>query len=364
MANWYVATDGYDGNDGTSIPNAFGSLGVALNNGSLSAGDTIWMVVASTGAKFESETASAITSVDGDGTNGPIHVRATNAAGEVDGTIAVIDFTGVPIVSGGIRVEHSGYYFEHIAVENVPSSGLGWRLLSSLTDGYCTFVRCFAQDNTNTGWQSDHKHTTWIQCYSANNGGNGYQTGTGKNQNFYGCIAEDNTFLGFNNSGVSSLYFCLANDNGFHGALSPQICMNSTFYNNGIGGITFAGEDAPRVAVNCLLSENTGHGINQVGGGAENRPGKLLLNNAFYNNTSGEYNGALVSSREYEENKITLSADPFISKNYRNFALNNHPGGGQLCRSAGLNMQNKHPNTRSYLDIGAIQSPLRGIVAG
>lgn len=373
MADRYVATDGYDGNTGTSTSDAYASLETAMNDGSVGAGDTIWMVVANPGEKFTSEVGTVTADIQGTNGGGGVSIRGTNASGVVDGTMAIIDFAGVSVVNGGIDFVTSGWFVQNIAVENVDTGTTqhGFYLLHNLFDapfsdggsvhdfGYATFLGCAAYNCGVDGFRSDHQFPLWVQCYSANNGANGFRVDTGEH-NFYGCIAEDNTTSGFSLGADGSCFFCIANDNGSDGILNPVVAINCTCDNNGSDGISIGSEPEAHVIANNIVSNNGQYGIDNTQ--TFNPEGALYLNNAFYNNDIDEFRETR-KYWEHEEGSITLTEDPYMNHGYRDFSLNGRKFGGILCRAAAQSFTNKHPNTLSFLDVGALQTKMRGIVA-
>jgi len=375
MADRFVATDGSDSNFGTSIGDAYATLEAAMNDGSLGAGDTVWMVVANPGEKFDSEVGTVTADKSGSDAGGGISIRATNASGVVDGTKAVMDFTGVSVGNGAIDFQTSGWFVQNLVVENVDTgtTQAGYYLFNNLDDaplsapgsdyGYFTFLGCGAYNCGQNGFYSNSLFPLFVQCYSAGNGSAGFQTATETNHHFYACFAEDNGGHGFNLSSDGSCFFCISNNNTNDGILNPVHAINCTLDGNGGDGISLGSEVDVRVIANNILSNNGAYGIDNTQGG--NPEGTLYLNNAFQDgtNTSGNFREDRVYW-EHEENTVNMSQTPYKNQEYRDFSLNNLPGGGALCRAAGRTFTNKHPNTLSFLDIGALQTKMRGIVSG
>jgi len=100
------------------------------------------------------------------------------------------------------------------------------------------------------------------------------------------------------------------------------------------------------VISNCIFNNLGNKGINNSDQYVIN-----IRNNAFYNNTSGNYN---VTPYGYyiEASNVNLTASPFIDAANGDFRLNNLPGGGALCRAAGIGPVGQ----TSALDIGAVQT--------
>lgn len=83
---------------------------------------------------------------------------------------------------------------------------------------------------------------------------------------------------------------------------------------------------------NCLIAGNGGYGIN-TDTAVSGIPDRGYLDyNAFYNNTSGNFNEAGLSGA----NDIILTADPFTSAASDDYSLNNDAGGGAALRNAAL----------------------------
>lgn len=174
---------------------------------------------------------------------------------------------------------------------------------------------------------------------------------------FIGCYIHDNSggmgvqLLGSNTgnaTGRTTFIDCVIANNGTYGVQSPNpgkslssqgatlILYRCAIVNNSSDGINFvsSGTDyAPLVAMyNCIISQNGGWGIN---GGTSpytnNQPATLVgKNNAFYSNTSGNYQNfpALVG-------EVDLTGDPFVNRATPNYNLNSTAGAGAACKAAG-----------------------------
>ena len=83
---------------------------------------------------------------------------------------------------------------------------------------------------------------------------------------------------------------------------------------------------------NCLMVGNGGYAINTDTEGSGIPDRGYLDYNAFYNNTSGNFNETALSGA----NDIILTVDPFTSASTRDYSLNNTAGGGAALRDAAL----------------------------
>lgn len=374
MADVFIATDGYDGNGGTSIEDAYATLQMANDDVGLSAGDTVWLVVKTNvlGAqqKFDLDVGTITISTSGTKTGGSIKWKATNASGVVDGTMAIVDFTGETLTAGGIHVTGNHIFFQNIGVENTASgvTGEGWLDDNSgNSEGAAGtelfFYGCSAINCGDDGFDSNSRLNTFYQCYASNNSGggaSGFRMLTNEDKHCIGCVSENNQNDGFFCGHDASVYFCIANNNGAMGFRDAKRAINCTSANNTDSGFYAGAESTHGVYMNNLIVGNaTGFKIDPTA----TRSIKWIGNNAFGNNTSGPYDVAIDVSWEVEIGTITLSEDPFVNAGLHDFSLNNRTNGGQLCKNAGMSVA-RYTNTRNFLDIGAVQSLPRSNRAG
>ncbi len=144
------------------------------------------------------------------------------------------------------------------------------------------------------------------------------------------------SFSGSPNNSTCNIVGCLIYANSSHGISGNQqtgqlyILNNIVHGNGGSGYNNTVASGLPHYFSGNIWSSNGGYG-------KANDASALLgrsFYEAYYNNTSGEYNTAPF----VEVGKITLSADPFVDAANGDFNLNNDAGGGALLRAATLTM--------------------------
>lgn len=179
------------------------------------------------------------------------------------------------------------------------------------------------------------------------------------------CEIKSSVSHGIFNTGVMVLLGCTVHNNGGDGIrMNPQsgiictliaICTaiksntgNGVYYNstdaasipilincdiiNNVDGVNIedTGSVGGLIAWNAILDSNSGFGINFAL--SANFVGLLgLLDNAFRNNSSGNYNNISGDASD-----ITLTADPFTNRTGTppDLSLNSTSGGGTACKGA------------------------------
>lgn len=389
MALRYVRTSGgSDTNGGTSVADGWATLEKASS--SVSAGDTILLCVMSTGETFSSETDTVVLDVAG-GAGTVIVWSGANSSGDVDGTIAVFDFTSVMLTqvvtesAVAIHVNANNQIFRYISIENAADAtatngASGWSTTSSgITQ--IAWHKCKAVNNSGDGFETLGQSSTFIECVADGNGSGaplgqngGFKTSNKSGQIFYGCVSKNNAGFGFDDGSASNIIYCISYNNGNDGFLNPLAIINCVSYNNGGDGITSSTTDSFYSIINCISVSNAGYGYdgNDIGSSNNIEP-KFAANNAFYNNATGVTRGDPVLGASVENgiitNTIILTTDPFIDAANGNFELNNALGGGVLCKGAGLTTNfvgtSTDPNTintTTAIDLGAVQAEFRSIV--
>lgn len=180
--------------------------------------------------------------------------------------------------------------------------------------GSCTYVRCYSHDNTGSntaGFMMPNGSVSCIDCISANNGGSGY---------------------------------------AFSGSLGINV-TNCTAYANTGSGVKLTAGGCSISVENCILVSNGAYGIDVNQATLNTR----LLNNGFYNNTSGQVNQGAAQNQE-QGGSITLGGNPFVNPAAGNFALlpgiTSVRGGGRgtfTATATGLTAPSNYP------DLGAVQ---------
>jgi hypothetical protein len=208
--------------------------------------------------------------------------------------------------------------------------GVSWQWHRCLFDGLTgssldspqTLYDCVTQNCTNPQWWGGPT----INCIFRNNGGV--------------CIYF-NTGLGFN------------------------MIRGNTFYNNYIAINNFAGCSSNSIAnsmiENNLFVSNSGYAIQGVNqGDCGEFPVAIILNNAFFQNTSGNINlgaKAYNDTSDFYAGNIILTANPFVDAAIGDFRLNDNINGGKLLKGKAFPEQYFGIDTFiNAQDIGAVQS--------
>lgn len=174
----------------------------------------------------------------------------------------------------------------------------------ALQDGY--YARIISRDNNRTGIR--------------------YSSTVGGLTALHNVISTRNTGIGFNSNNHRS----------------PVAFINCISYDNGGDGFSEGGSGAQQTNVifeNCIIAENGGWGIDMVD--SISTSSYNLRNVAFRNNTSGEVNpvgGSTNTGLINEDNRITLTADPFVDAANDDFNLNDTAGGGTVLRAVELTL--------------------------
>lgn len=155
---------------------------------------------------------------------------------------------------------------------------------------------------------------SWIH----DNAGDGYLDGAG--YHFINGAA-------FDSNGGRGVY------RNANNAVNASTVMNSVFYNNGSNGYeqTTANQGGGFTLLNNVFEANGAYGIRSNDGD----PGPItLINNAFFNNASGQTNN--IPPTATNVGAITLSVSPFTNAAAGVFTRNNTAGGGAALAAAGF----------------------------
>ena len=173
--------------------------------------------------------------------------------------------------------------------------------------------------------------------------GDGFRSYPSAQGTFINCIARNCTGRGFygNDSRGGAFINCIAHNCGGHG---------------------FFVHSRNHSAHNCIAT-NCGQNGFYFDDGAYDVMGMTGMRLAAYNNTSGNW-GNLVTTWGHtwglrqilSRSLIDLSAPPFVDASNGDFRLNSLPGGGALCRAAGMGPVWQ----QSALDIGVVQTASSG----
>lgn len=326
----------------------------------------------------------------------------TNVTGNLPRVNLKNDQTYVPTAQWSEGQAFTGAYYEGyttafgdggFAVVDGGTGGASFNLLNvasgtpDIEYRYITF-----QNNGATGSSAlvSGGGPSFYRCRFLNSRGNGFEGNSGNNQAVFvecegsGCNQSNSVIngaggapFGGNSSSGNVLVRCYSHDNtaganchGYAAGASGTI-VDSIFAGNAGCGINSGGV---RVSIRGnVLYGNGSHGISISAGVAHVINDNILVsngilsggygingtwmkarNNAFYNNTSGQYS-TLVTG---DKSAITLTGSPFVSTSgLTPFQLNNTAGAGAACRAAGLGtyLVNGVVTALSAADVGALQ---------
>ena len=142
--------------------------------------------------------------------------------------------------------------------------------------------------------------------------------------------------LSYGNTGAST-----------NGISAATYVVGCTCVANGSNGIVLASPELHLVE-NCILQSNGAFGINNGG-----FTFALLINNAFFGNTSGQVSGSAPAG--YNLNPITYSGDAFTNTSGNVYSFNNLASQGAALRAKALPAFFPRGLTPDYLDMGAAQ---------
>lgn len=186
----------------------------------------------------------------------------------------------------------------------------------------------------------------------------------GSTWNLYGCYIHDGVkvLAPGNNStivncqdSIFTLMSGIAWD--FSGQTTANIAFTShycTYVDNGGDCVKFgnsSGTFSLELESNVVYN-NTGWWINSpISEQIADQNTKINRNNCLGSNSSGNYNGVNPGFGD-----VLLTADPFVNRTGRNYALNSTAGGGAACRGAAFPASwGGVPDTLNYRDAGAQQ---------
>ena len=248
------------------------------------------------------------------------------------------------IDSGTALIRFSAFiWFENIAMVNSSGSpGLCFNAQIGDADIYMTLMNCLIDGFSNAFDGYPNYYTMYLEnCEIKNCTGDVlYQTYGSLWITLSNCYIHNNSGKGLNLAMTPSV-ICLgttfyANSAGIYintasNAVLTLLIQRSSFVSNTNDGITLQNGAAGFTNLfiqNSIFSGNGGYGID-AGGAYPAIDLQENLNNAFYDNSSGNYT-ALVISR----NEIDLTGSPFTNPSAGNFALNNTAGAGLACQGA------------------------------
>lgn len=310
-------------------------------------------------------TSYAITAAVAHANNGVTFQGYAAAAG--DGGRAVIDGGTAGASYALLSLSATTCVLRDLTFQNNGASGSA----VGVVVGANLWERCVVHDVRGHGFHcSGANHGPLVECeaYACNQGNatnsGGFVIGSAT-ATLTRCVAHDN--VGSNNVGFvlfggATLTNCIADTNGSHGVgllggsnITATLSACSLYANVGSGIHLASGSSTFRLhADSCIFVNNGVWAVNN----AATAPNYInLLNNAYYNNTSGMVNGT--TAQLTEAGAVTLTGSPFVDAANGDFRLNNTAGAGQACRGTGRGAFTQtaaaYAGTVSFPDIGAAQ---------
>jgi hypothetical protein len=168
---------------------------------------------------------------------------------------------------------------------------------------------------------------------------------------YIGCVFHGGVLAWFSSGDVAHFDDCVFEGHTSRGldALEPGSTVNNcSIYGGSSDGIriTAPGAAFHITIANTLFVNCGGYGVNNSSG--TNSFLISLINNGFFNCTSGQTNGI---TEAFQFGAVSLSADPFTNAAGADFSINGTAG----AKAAGLPGAFEGESYTSYLDIGAVQ---------
>lgn len=243
--------------------------------------------------------------------------------------------TGVNIVDVGTSAYGSISNFEINGQDYATVNGV--YLSYQAADSYYTLFNLNIHNCvTGVACSANFRNIPAILCKAYSCSGYGFT-----NCNAFNCVSYSNALSGFL---YGSCKNCIAYLNTGYGFYNVFLTANCVAYHNTLSGWYIQGYAqiwSPQV-FNCISSANHEYGFADIW----SRSRVSYVNCKTYNNTSGIMSGGS------QEAATELTGDPFVDAANGDFRLNNLPGGGALCRAAGIGPVGQ----TSCIDIGAVAS--------
>lgn len=295
----------------------------------VSAGDNVYLCVVFAGEEFEPFTEVTLTT-SGDTTNGSITWNGANKQGYIDGTYAVVDMEDN--TESGFLFDEADYnLFRNIKVRRANGSpSAGFKTGSANVKGP-VFYNCIAEDCYHGFFFLNVDDAVLVNCYAVRSDLQGFVEDTTNDNSLilYSCTSENNGSLGGFRMRNAVMINCISYNNDVRGFRGAGNIINCLAANNGGDGIGITSDMTAALIINSILVNNGGYGIE-----GSNEP-RLLLNNSFYNNTSGEVETSGVPHlTELEEERLSLPGNPLADPSKGDFRLNTQRA-GLLCKSSG-----------------------------
>jgi len=338
-----------------TVEKSVGGAGLTGGNGYMGgalAGPQLGLAIATNGNKFWIKNGTySVTSTSANAVGGRLNLATTNV---MQGYATQRMDMGTPPMfqASGITNNTLVSLTSNSSVINVKADGAsltnirGFALASNVNYAdSCVAVNC-----TNGGF-SDGK---LYKC-STDSCSIGYTYSTAASAQYMYCVAKSSTTVGFQVT-RSELIGCIASlcAKGFENTAGTSnegnVYVNCTAYDSTTLG--FASVNGNCLFIKCVATSGTyGFSINTGNSGGR------LISCAGYNNSTADvlYSGAASGMGIYNQDFITLSADPFTDASTGDFSLNDTAGGGAELKAIAVTFP-AIIDTITYNDVGAAQS--------
>jgi hypothetical protein len=200
-------------------------------------------------------------------------------------------------------------------------------------------------------------------------GGSGTGIEAGQNTTIVGCYIHDMGGSGItfaSDISGATIVGNLIDTCGAYGLLIDQgrgdnygsvTVLRNSIYNCTNDGCRLTSNAQNTRVQHNIFANNGGYGMKWNGFTANqlSNLGVVMLNNAFYGNTSGAMSPSGLAALGVSEGEVTLTGDPFTGAASGDFSLNATSGAGAACRAAGFPSVFPGGLTSNFSDIGAAQ---------
>ena len=239
--------------------------------------------------------------------------------------------TPAPMLSGSVNSQLFLVWFNNCTFSGFTSAVLGGYAGGTNFDiKFVFFDECLISGCTSHGVTTSGGWT-FTGCLIQGNAGDGiHVTQIGSGSIDSGALVLVRTVV-YNNTG-SGINFA-ENLSPFGGQYTYPVLINSALDANGADGITWSNTQAnlSLQLQNSIVENNAGFGLNNTGSTA-NLGIIDTFNNAYRNNTSGNFAGGFVNG----PGDVALTAEPFNNPSGGDFSLNSTAGGGAACKAVGF----------------------------
>ena len=212
------------------------------------------------------------------------------------GRVRLVWTTNVPAMSNG-----NNYYIENFDFVNTSGTKTLAFVFGTLASGYS---RTLMRDCLVDGWGSitggnAGTQLTWYRVEVKNSVAGGFATGATTSGLLLASYVHNNSGGdGLDFDKAMALYNLIANNTGDDGIQDGVALIHNTVYGHGADGLEMGAALAGYMSVGNLITNNTGFGVNSAVNGSDPENGRVVNNNAYFSNTAGTYNQAVVGAND------------------------------------------------------------------